>query len=222
MIWYLYPAPHLAAFLIQFLPHCCSITCDVPSLPNILPLALNELPDIPRYPWKVSKAVQEASLHRGGADGCCGGGERRAALASRRARHSGRPNRKKECRGAACRWGRVGFLYLFNSLTSLRSSTDENLLATRGSSCDYSSSMNPPLVVRRFVRPLGAALISSASSPVSELFQSELKWPSLDSCCYMTKITRAVNQTELQGHKQLDYCKYSTGKVGSSVNCFPQ
>lgn len=76
---------------------------------NTLQLTLHKPPtDIPRYPWKVSKVVQEASLHRGRADGRSRGGERRAPLASGRAELPGRPNWEAECRGRNCRWGRVG------------------------------------------------------------------------------------------------------------------
>lgn len=60
--------------------------------------------DLPRYPWKVSKVNQEASLHRGRADGWSRRGERRAPLAAGRAGFSWRPNQETECRGSNCRW----------------------------------------------------------------------------------------------------------------------
>lgn len=61
--------------------------------------------DLPRYPWKVPKANQEAPVHRGRTNGRDRGGERRATLAAGRAGFSGQPDGKTDSRGRSCRWG---------------------------------------------------------------------------------------------------------------------
>lgn len=104
-----------ALFLMPFILHSCLLHekeqwfSPLPQIwkPFSSPLP-KLLPDLPRYPWKVSKVVQEASLHRGGADRRSWGWERRAPLAARWAELSGRPNWETACRGTNCRWGGVG------------------------------------------------------------------------------------------------------------------
>lgn len=71
---------------------------------DVLLLTLHKLEtDLPRYPWKVSKVVQEASLYSGGANRWKWGGERRTSLATGWAELCGRPDWETACRRTSCR-----------------------------------------------------------------------------------------------------------------------
>lgn len=75
--------------------------------------------DVPRYPRKVSKVEQEASIHCGGANGRVWGGERRAPLATGRAGLSRCPRWEATSSSSSSRWGRVWEMLLCSSLSQV-------------------------------------------------------------------------------------------------------
>lgn len=91
----------------------------IPTNMSTLQFTLHKLhTDLPRFPWKVSQVVQEAPIHRGGADGRDRGGERRAPLATGWAKLSGCPNWETEFSGGHCRWGWFTSLVVIQSTGS--------------------------------------------------------------------------------------------------------